>query len=1146
MLRFARVPWWSACVLLLISLFAPGTADAEDPQKAPLEFQRTDYEQLIFTGTDRDIDANTADGCRREFGKPLAQPPGDMARELGADVIKSLVKAAIGSDNLGPLGSFIDAVVFFGGSPVKLGPKLNLNVGGYMKTQTEGMATITKAGVPVDVQIYSPKTNYFSRGNKILIQPDWNPLHYLELLEVEPAFYSTEVGAYTCGFDLELEVGICTPPGPDFGFGSIWPSQCWNKSVPLIPGNKSFLDLDIPVFTMCKEGYNNPASLVTGKVDGQDPNSPCGDNLLTAPVIGPLIQAATAVGATPFSIGQKPDGSLCVSTTGGLDLNAARQKRKRKKGACRQTLPEMSLCFNTATASSLSLVKENPLAAGYTPGRITFSGRKPKVVAGGLDIISLLDPVIKSATGQNCIATSIDLGPLVLDLGDLTVAYYIDQLTNFYLDSMPRIDLDVKDDPVVMAEGMDYEVVRRLTTGPVLRDGRVGAGAPGGGTIISLRADEQVYVHYPDTVTPSRGAPDFRLASTISTFAEQEDLVGLEFRLFEFSLVGWTPKPAFEEFSAPRPSKARATSGAGPNPAAACTPDAAAMAATSPARTVIQNQSEDVSDMFAPIPRRTIPVVLDPEDPIIEIKQELSEAFNEGAGSRRITYTYKLRNAGDVDLFEVQIENDLATMLGQSKTDPNSGVVDWKVLSLRVCSGLDSGNHTELTPNPLFDGRSDIRMLAPGTGPITLDGDIGQRLAIDPSTGIGETTYVVLVLRVWPGPAPRDLVGMGPWEFENVTRATARSKKRSCYIPDGTPVEHTDTSVINLGPAQLTDISQYVLYANHTLELDQASRSYGHVGSNEDIYIELGDSSILAGDMHASRKMLIDGTLGADYAFAPEIEIRPTGTLTMYGYLIDGDEVVRDRRTVVIPASVAAPVPPTDPLRVLIPPGRAMQLVAGKYDTVTVQTGGLLTFGPGTYEIDHLTVIEGARIRLDPAHGPIQINLHKALRLRKGVVMSITPFPSVTKDVRWVMPNPDADLRVETGANALGTFWVPGGKAALEPGSRLEGAIYAQDIHVAQGASFRFHSEACEGPSYLTFDQDCDKYSDCEDPAPTDPLVPPEPPPFLGPPSQPGTPKTYASPGNEPFAPGWFLIPDEGRKRAAPAGAAARPAGGAK
>jgi uncharacterized repeat protein (TIGR01451 family) len=175
--------------------------------------------------------------------------------------------------------------------------------------------------------------------------------------------------------------------------------------------------------------------------------------------------------------------------------------------------------------------------------------------------------------------------------------------------------------------------------------------------------------------------------------------------------------------------------------------------------------------------------------PLIGVGKRVGLVENLGSGNFRVTYLFVVSNAGNVNLSNVQVTENLSTTFG---TTP------FQVTSVTSPNG-------DLTPNPAYNGRTDTNLLA-GTG---------NTLAL------GESKTIQLVMTLTPG------ANLGP--YNNQAQATGQG-------PDGRQVSDLSQNGVNLDPdgdgdpTNNNDPTQVNLGENPVLGVAKLASSLVNVG----------------------------------------------------------------------------------------------------------------------------------------------------------------------------------------------------------------------------------------------------------------------------------------------------------------------------
>ncbi|MHC4320938.1 MAG: hypothetical protein ACYST3_01550, partial [Planctomycetota bacterium] len=345
-----------------------------------------------------------------------------------------------------------------------------------------------------------------------------------------------------------------------------------------------------------------------------------------------------------------------------------------------------------------------------------------------------------------------------------------------------------------------------------------------------------------------------------------------------------------------------------------------------------------------------------------------------------------------------------------------------------------------LSVNEDFDGVGDNTNLLTGT-------DVLE---------VGEGGSVTLFVTVFPGP--------NPGTFVNNASASGTSLL-------GADVEHiSESTTVDLGPSVIQGIDDFVLYAEHKVQLDEIDDSFGHIGTNGMIEVKNGVSGILAGDLRAQDLIKVNGQIMVDYVFTNNV------------VLIDGKNAILDvtgsvtefaNQLMLYLPSISFGAGGED---IKVPENGSESLAQASYGKVSVGKGAELLLVGGDYFIEELYVDDDATIWFDPADGPITLNVKKKLDLGESIEMKLSS--GRTRDITINVLQEEEQIIIGSGTIVRGTLVAPYAKVAFKECSRLEGACYAEFICLDKGVITKYHNE-CDGLIYQGFDSNCDGTTDC-------------------------------------------------------------------
>jgi len=445
---------------------------------------------------------------------------------------------------------------------------------------------------------------------------------------------------------------------------------------------------------------------------------------------------------------------------------------------------------------------------------------------------------------------------------------------------------------------------------------------------------------------------------------------------------------------------------------------------------------------------------LDPENPVIVMTKEISKVVNHGAGLRTVNYTMLVRNDGDVPLDAVQVEDFLSLTF--------TGAQSFSVDQVHSCT---------LTTNLIYDGAADAKLAMPV-------------YTLDP----GEEAVVDLQVSVSPQPFPP--------LYANVAYTSGVSVPRGTTVTAGSDAT---LATVNMGPAEISELADFVLFADKEVELDGMANSIGHIGANDEIKIEEHNNSVLAGDLWAREEIEVEGLLTADYAVSgDEVEQEDDGVLTL-----TGGQVLDDAMPVyLLPQAIFTAGGPKVKVKVEDGP---VTLAPGAYGKVQVKQGGVLLLTAGEYFFEKLHLDaeseghdgkhkdgkkerehddddddEANEIPLPPAilgfdlsAGAVALNISGKVKLGKGVQLKIVSSSGSTRDVA-INIQQGKKLRISQGASVQGVLTAPNAELEFGPQSSIEGAAYAKSIKMRQGSVARYHAVQWQGSLYRRIDANCD------------------------------------------------------------------------
>lgn len=390
---------------------------------------------------------------------------------------------------------------------------------------------------------------------------------------------------------------------------------------------------------------------------------------------------------------------------------------------------------------------------------------------------------------------------------------------------------------------------------------------------------------------------------------------------------------------------------------------------------------------------------LDPENPIIAIKQQTGMVRNLGSGKRLVPFVIDLSNPGDVKLSQISLHSNLQ--------DAFSNARSYNVDHVTSC-----GFNLDAT----FDGNGNVEVLVPG-----------NELLVQGSKRV--VLYAVVSPK--PDPAP----------YTDRSDGAGRSQL-------GTPVNDSTTSSVLLGPSNPASAADFVFFGDQFVKFDTTGDIFGNVGSNNTVEIKNGASGVVAGDLRAFRYVKVNGSVSADYAFSGGvIDVVGNGSLTLFG------NAKPFQTTMSMFTMTTPPFAPASPLAgdVWVPLNGSATLEPGYYGYVTVNTGGTLELHPGTYYINQLLVRNGAKVNFDK---PVTANV---MNIEVGAGAAISGNGSSRDSI--INDLQTSDLTTGNGSSIRATFIAPRSNLLFGAQSALEGSFFGKSITLNAGVTASYHKD---------------------------------------------------------------------------------------
>jgi RHS repeat-associated protein len=264
-------------------------------------------------------------------------------------------------------------------------------------------------------------------------------------------------------------------------------------------------------------------------------------------------------------------------------------------------------------------------------------------------------------------------------------------------------------------------------------------------------------------------------------------------------------------------------------------------------------------------------------------------------------------------------------------------------------------------------------------------------------------------------------------------------------VDDGTHTSLKDTATIT-AVSEVLDVTDFVLYADDKIKMDEISGGVGHVGVNRHIHIEKGPSGTIAGDLRVLGHIKNDGEITITGDVITNSQIDDRGTMTVTGVKVENATLAP---RMLPPVSFTAEGPDLQ-----VPESAFQALDPGAYGRVEVKRGATLQFTAGSYFLRELKTDDAAILIFDVSEDVSELNVAKKLEFGKDADLRI-----IKGSTRAVLINyaGKKDVEIEDRCILRGTLVAPRARVELEKGSRLEGAVYARKIYLDPGVSFQFH-----------------------------------------------------------------------------------------
>lgn len=497
-----------------------------------------------------------------------------LGDELGINIPGWLTELAGGFN---PFCFDVDAYARMGAS---------IDVGGYYLVREVGNSNID-IDYPVEVTITYPAQNTFGCGYEVRIDTQYEVLepNKTDKLKVTPPFINQEVGPTIdnlnffaeIGLEAWVGIGINNPiPGlPDLcqETNRFNESYRWELGGPALPTLPALINV-------CEDAYGPNATEAT--LLGCGVLSPATPILNIAQIV---LDNYNAQNGTNFGIASFPNENTVIVETNFPEGGP--------------TLPEMSGTFKNTKNTDLGF---QSLDQGK---RLVVSGTKTELSKMRFDLVSLID--------YFGYPTSLDVGLVSLDVGDIAPTITVDQEMNFEFKPVVNLNLD-------LGQSMVYNVYNADDT----------LSHSGNGQIVALVAGQYILADFPsDLSDPLDVTGTTFLDGEFKTLSKQiySDFINVTFAEVEIPGV-------FNEALVDEDTEKEQFG---------------------------QNTILDHTFNLQPINVISLPgFQLDPEDPVVTVSSlTLEDIINLGGGERAVVYKIGVRNDGDVLLSNVRLNFDL-------------------------------------------------------------------------------------------------------------------------------------------------------------------------------------------------------------------------------------------------------------------------------------------------------------------------------------------------------------------------------------------------------------------------------------------------------------------------------------------------------
>jgi cytoskeletal protein CcmA (bactofilin family) len=265
----------------------------------------------------------------------------------------------------------------------------------------------------------------------------------------------------------------------------------------------------------------------------------------------------------------------------------------------------------------------------------------------------------------------------------------------------------------------------------------------------------------------------------------------------------------------------------------------------------------------------------------------------------------------------------------------------------------------------------------------------------------------------------------------------------------------------------IQSISQFLLFATENLLLNSGVTIVGNIGAN---------GSVSVGNVAAGWKTMITGDIYSKGAVSTTAEAVINGDVFASSLQL-GWEAKHNGNLITdhdFNFSIARKTIPTSSQNARGKWQETIRPLPGNYREISVMDGGALELRGGVYNIRNLALNSNSiPIHLDIAPGEnIQLNVQDSIRLGSGTKIT---FRGKTSPLSLrIYTNQTHDLIIPDHSEINAIITAPNARVVVNSGAKVNGAIFAREIEVLQGAVINsvpfitdvFHSEYHFAPAF--------------------------------------------------------------------------------